>query len=250
MSSSTVRSNPPRSCVVTRAASGVPERRRLSTRTSAPTPTISPRQFAEPTLSTSTRHHLAGFTLVEVIVALAVILILAAVALPNVTGFLDQKRIDATVTQLATVRDALFNPAAGNNAFYQQVTKNAGRLSELDSVIIAANVYSDNSCGATFNNGDRTAWLSKGPFMTYNSEHFTGMMTPIGMAEDTLTRDVSYNPAKNRITFLNASLADAQLLDAAVENDGFNAGIVRWTPLNGVNGLVTLYYFVQINNVC
>lgn len=197
------------------------------------------------------RLRLAGFTLIEVVVAMAVILILAAVALPNVTGYLDQKRIDATAAQLATVRDALYNPVAGANAFFQKVvTANAGRLSELDSTIISGNVYTDNSCGNTFTVTQRNNWQANGPFMTYNSEHFTGMMTPIGMAEDTLTRDATYNPAKVRITFLNAALADAQLLDAAVENDGWNAGIVRWTPQNGVNGNVTLYYFIQINNTC
>jgi hypothetical protein len=40
------------------------------------------------------------------------------------------------------------------------------------------------------------------------------------------------------------------MLDATVENDGWNTGNVRWTPQNGVNGNVTLYYFVQINNTC
>lgn len=183
---------------------------------------------------------------------MAVILILAAVALPNVTGYLDQKRIDATITQLATVRDALYNPTAGANAFYQKVvTANAGRLSELDSTIISNNALTDNSCGGNFNGAERNNWQSNGPFMTYNSDRGTGMMTPIGLAEDTLTRDATYNPAKLRLTFLNASLADAQMLDVSwPEGDGYNMGNIRWTPQNGTNGRVTLHFFVQINNTC
>jgi len=201
------------------------------------------------------RDHLAGFTLVEVIVALAVILILAAVALPNVTGFLDQKRIDATVTQLATVRDALYGPAGCPPMNFHGCVQNtnAGRLSELDSVIVNGNVYSDNSCGGTFTNAERNRWITNGPFMTFNSDHFSGMMTPIGMAEDTLTRiPNSANPGFLRINFLNnVSLVDATLLDLAVDGvAGWNAGTVQWTPQNGTNGVVTMYYFVTINGDC
>lgn len=197
------------------------------------------------------RRRALAFTLIEIVVALAVILILAAVALPSMTGFLDQKRIDATIAQLSVVRDALYNPTPGANAFRQKVTANAGRLSELDSTIISGSALTDNSCGGTFSVGQRNNWQANGPFMTYNSDRTSGMMTPIGLAEDTLTRDASYNPAKLRLTFLSVSLADAQMLDASwPEGDGFNAGNIRWTPQNGTNGRVTLYFFVQINNTC
>jgi prepilin-type N-terminal cleavage/methylation domain-containing protein len=194
-------------------------------------------------------HRLVGFTLVEVIVALAVILILAAVALPNLTGYLQQQRVDAAAAQLATVRDALYNPAIPTN-FYETIGSNAGRLSELDSGLIAGDASyatgTDDSCGGTFTAGERNKWV--GPYTTYNSERSTGMMTPIGRAEDTLTR-----AAGNvlQLTFLDASLDDAQLLDATVDGGGgYNAGIIQWTPQNGTNGLVTLYYRVLINATC
>jgi len=203
------------------------------------------------------RYHLAGFTLVEVIVALAILLILAAVALPNVTGFLDQKRIDATVTQLTNVKDALYDNTKGANAFSQKVGANAGRLSELDSAIIQGNASyatgTDDSCGAAFAKGDVTNWNANGPFMTYNSDRATGMMTPIGRAEDTLTRiPNSANPGRLRLNFLNnVSLADVQMLDDTMDSgNGFNVGIVQWTPQNGTNGIVTMYYFVTINTNC
>jgi prepilin-type N-terminal cleavage/methylation domain-containing protein len=200
-----------------------------------------------------------GFTLVEIVVALAVILILAAVALPSLTGALDQKRIDATASQLAIVRDALYNANLQNNqvAFFQSVGANAGRLSELDSIIISGNATyatgTDNSCGAAFSAGQRTNWIAAGPFMTFNSQRATGMMTPIGLAADSLTRiPNSANPGSLRLNFINdVDLTDAQLLDASVEaGNGWNAGVVQWTPQNGTNGIVTMYYFVTINNVC
>lgn len=196
-----------------------------------------------------------AFTLVEIVVALSVILVLAAVALPNLAGYLDQRRIESTATQLAAVSLALFNPAAGAVTFRQRVGANAGRLSELDSVIIANNANyatgTDNSCGNTFTNGQRNNWLNNGPFMTYNSERATGMMTPIGLAEDSLTR-VGNNPPSLRLNFLSVALDDARMLDELVDGttNGWNAGVVQWTPQNGVGGFVAMYYFVTINNTC
>ena len=189
--------------------------------------------------------------------ALAIILILAAVALPNVTGFLDQKRIDATVTQLTNVRDALYDNTKGANAFRQKVGANAGRLSELDSMIIQGNASyatgTDDSCGAAFAKGDVTNWNANGPFMTYNTDRTTGMTTPVGQAEDSLTRiPNSATPGMLRLNFLNnVSLADAQMLDDTMDSgSGFNSGSVQWTPVNGTNGIVTLYYFVPIDGSC
>jgi prepilin-type N-terminal cleavage/methylation domain-containing protein len=194
-----------------------------------------------------------GFSLIEVVVALTVILILAAVALPSLTGYLDQKRIDSTAAQLATIRDALYNPAG--TGFNQVIgNANAGRLSELDSVIVSGNANyatgTDNSCGGTFNGGDRTAWIANGPFTTYNSERATGMMFPIGMAEDSLTR-VNGTPPSLRLNFLSVSLADADLLDETIDaNNGNATGTVQWTPAAPASGVVTMYYFVTINSDC
>jgi prepilin-type N-terminal cleavage/methylation domain-containing protein len=199
-----------------------------------------------------------GFTLIEVVVALAVVLILAAVALPNITGYLDQKRVDAAGQQLTDVRDALYDNTKGANSFFQIVGMNAGRLSELDSVIIAGDASyatgTDNSCGNAFTAKTEVPnWLTGGPFMTYNSDRTFGMMTPIGKAEDSLTRiPNSASAGVLRINFLNnVALADAQLLDVTIDGStGYNAGVVQWTPQAPASGVVTMYYIVTINNRC
>lgn len=199
--------------------------------------------------------HRIGFSLIEVVVALSLILILAAVALPSLTGYLDQKRVDDTAVQLAAIRDALYNPAG--SGFNQAVAgTNAGRLSELDSVIVSGNgnyaTGTDDSCGGTFTNTQRNNWIASGPFTTYNSERATGMMFPIGMAEDSLTRvPNSANPGSLRLNFLSVSLTDALLLDETIDGtNGNGAGIVQWMPAAPAGGVVTMYYFVAINGDC
>ena len=194
----------------------------------------------------------------EIVVALAVILILAAVALPSLTGYLDQKKAEGTAAQLAEVRDALYNTANGTPDFHQTIQANAGRLSELDSMIVSGNAANwDDSCGAAFSGTEAGRWDNDGPFMVYNSDRTIGMMTPIGLAEDTLNTvgAAGTTPRYLRIVFLNAKLTDAEALEMIVDgtatpNTGWNTNVVRWTPQNGTLGNVTLYYYVTINGIC
>jgi prepilin-type N-terminal cleavage/methylation domain-containing protein len=208
-------------------------------------------------LTRAARRRLIGFTLVEVVVALAVILILAAVALPEVNGFLEQKKVEATAAQLAIVRDALFKPGAGSAAFRQNVGANAGRLSELSSAITNLDATyatgTDNSCGGLFSNAQKNNWPATGPFVNFAIDRVNGMATPMGQTADSLTRiPFSANPGQLRINFLNnVDLEDAQNLDILVDGvAGWNAGNVQWTPQFGTNGIVTMYYFVTIDNTC
>lgn len=197
-----------------------------------------------------------GFTLVEVVVALAVILILAAVALPNVVGYMDQKRVESAATQLALVRDALYNTASGATAFRQRVTSNAGRLSQLSSAIVANDANyatgSDDSCGTTFTTTQRNNWLTYGPFVNFVIDRDHGMATPIGTAVDSLTRvPNSASAGRLRLNFVNSvDSVDAAMLDNEMDGgDGMSAGSVQWlTP--ATNGVVTMYYFVNIDATC
>jgi type II secretory pathway pseudopilin PulG len=191
----------------------------------------------------------------EVVVALAVVLILAAVAVPSLAGYLDQKNVETTATLLATVRDALYNTSASNVAFWQRVTKGASRLSQLSGVINTGAfpaVGAGNSCHNAFVAADVTRWNSFGPFVNFPISSTTGLVTPIGIAADTLTRvPFSATAGNTRINFLNSvKLSDAVLLDGVVDGgDGNATGVVQWvTP--AVNGIVTMYYFVAINNIC
>jgi prepilin-type N-terminal cleavage/methylation domain-containing protein len=203
--------------------------------------------------SRAARNRLVAFTLVEVIVALAIILILAAVALPNLTGYLDQKRIDETVVQMTRVRNALFDGTPGANAFFQKVTSNAGRLSELDSVITITKAFTPNSCGNAFTAAQRTNWINNGPFLNFDIDRTSGMQTPIGRADDIMVRIPAGGGGAFgflQINFTNAvTQVDAIALDSTADaGNGSAAGFIQWTA--PVGGMVTLRYFVTINTIC
>lgn len=187
----------------------------------------------------------AGFALVEVIVALAVLLILAAVALPQIAGYLDQKRIEATAAHMVIVRDALFKAGTG---FRQVIGANAGRLSHLSAPITTTD---RDSCGALYSAGERGNWPNAGPYVNFVIDATSGMATPIGLANNALTRVVSGGSTKLRISWTDASLSDASALDLYVDGvAGWNAGTVQWTPQLGLNGLVTLTYDVVVDAAC
>ena len=58
-----------------------------------------------------------GFTLIEVIVAVAVVAILASIALPMATAIEDRARVDATRSELAGLSEALRSYFEDNGAF-------------------------------------------------------------------------------------------------------------------------------------
>lgn len=193
--------------------------------------------------------------LLEIIIALAVLLILAAVAVPSIAAHARQAGARESAAQLAVVRDALYNPALGANAFFQKIGRNAGRLSELSAPIIPNNATyatgTDDSCGNAFTAFQASLWLNRGPFVNFTVDRTAGMQLPIGSAEDTLTRiPNSATTGVLRITFLSVDPDDADLMDQIVDGgNGPTAGTVRWV-LPPVNGMVTMYYIVPINNRC
>lgn len=189
----------------------------------------------------------AAFTLVEVVVGLAILLILAAVAVPSLNGFLDQKSVESAATRLTTVADAL----VGSSGFFKAMGRNAARLSNL-SEVITRDVDWD-SCHAVFTKDkDVTNWNGSGPFVNFVIAPSTGLVTPIGNARDTITRiPFSASTGNLRLNFLDGvELRYAQLLDSYVDGgNGNTSGTIQWdTP--AVNGVVTMYYFIPVNNKC
>lgn len=201
------------------------------------------------------RRRRGAFGLLEVLVALTILLIVAAVALPTLAASLDRARVESAAAQLQAVRDALYKPGGGSSAFFQTVGANAGRLSELAFPIVANNAGyatgTDNSCGQSFSNKEANRWDNAGPYVNFAIDRDSGMATPIGVATDSLTRiPNNANPGVLIINFLSTvTESDARLLDDVVDGgNGAGAGTVRWLP--PVDGMVRLGYLVPINSSC
>ena len=184
-----------------------------------------------------------GFTLVEMVVMLAIVLVLASVIAPSLIAYADEQRVEATATMLAAVRDGL----VGANSFRSVIGINAGRVSQLTTQPVANNVgQDDDSCGNQIKPADAGQWPSSAPYATFTISR-NGLATPIGVAEDTMSRNPNSNAnGVNQIVFKNVDLRDVLLLDAFVDgSDGATLGFVRWnTPP------LVMFYRVTVDNKC
>lgn len=185
--------------------------------------------------------------MMEITIALAIVLILAAVSVPTLVGYLDQMSVEAAASQLGIVRDALYQKGGG--AFRQDVGANSGKLSQLARPITKGDPAFLDSCGDEFSTKEANNW--DGPYVNFDIDPVAGMATPIGVASNALTRIPPTGAGSLRIAFdNNVQVAQAELLDQLVDGgNGSLVGIVRWV-LPATDGLVTLHYFVQIDNQC
>jgi type II secretory pathway pseudopilin PulG len=184
-----------------------------------------------------------GFTLVEIVVILTIMLVLASVIAPSLVAFADQQRAEQTAAILTTVRDGL----VGANGYRSSMGLNAGRVSQLTNKPTANNAaIDDDSCGAFLKAGDVSKWDPGAPYAPFMIPR-NGLVTPIGIAEDTMSRNPNTNAnGVNQIVFTSVDLRDVLLLDDVLDaTDGAAAGVVRWTtpPL-------VMFYRVPIDNKC
>ncbi len=184
-----------------------------------------------------------AFTLLETVVAIAIVLILASVIAPSLIAYADEQRAEDT----AAILNAVGTGLVGANGFRTSLGINAGRVSQLTNRPTANNAaIDDNSCGALITTGQQGNWDTNAPFVTFMIPR-AGLVTPIGIAEDTMSRNPNSNAVGvNQIVFKSVDLRDVLLLDTFVDGgDGAAAGSIRWTtpPL-------VMFVRVPLDNKC
>lgn len=181
-----------------------------------------------------------GFSFIELIVALAIMVMIAAVVTPALVSTLDAARVETSQETLGNLQQALLDFENDTNHF-------PGRLSHLTTPVTGSD---QNSCGVnypTFPPPSNVTTLWDGPYTT-PAVPLTGLPVAIGTVQNQLQRiPASGNPAVLRINVTPVTFEDATRLNNNVDGDGVgNAGTVQWTGPDA-QGLVTLHYVLNVN---
>lgn len=157
-----------------------------------------------------------AMTIVEVLIALAILAIIAAVVLPTTAGQLRQGHATALANQLANLREAIGN--------YQE-NVGAYPISLVQLTNQPVNGETD-SCAVPLSGGERNNW--RGPYINQN---IVGDM-PVGNAiiVATLTRVALGSAGLLRIRAARVESDIATDLEAQFDGNGnFATGTVLWT---------------------
>jgi prepilin-type N-terminal cleavage/methylation domain-containing protein len=175
-----------------------------------------------------------GFSLIEILVALAIAIVVAAVVAPGIASSLDRARRDRALDSLESVRDGVL-------AFNDDVREYPGTLTQLAAPIGGADV---DICGNGYNGGEQNRW--DGPYLD-RVLPAAGLPIAAGTVSTTFVLitqagDIDWFS----IETTGVEQGDALELDDEVDDgDGSAAGAIQWgTP--DAEGLVTLSYIFPI----
>jgi prepilin-type N-terminal cleavage/methylation domain-containing protein len=169
-----------------------------------------------------------GVTLIEIVVAVAIITILAAALAPSVIGALDRNRVEDASESIDALVSAMSDMRLDNQDW-------PGKLSHLAAPISIAD---KNICGNAYSSGKVSQWA--GPYVS-RTVPTTGIPIGIGTARDSLVREViSGQDAYLKMQIDDVTAEDASSLDDIYDKDGSSAGTIRWGSASAT-GQVTLY---------
>jgi prepilin-type N-terminal cleavage/methylation domain-containing protein len=187
-----------------------------------------------------------GFTLIELIVGLAIMIMISAVITPVMLGALDKARIDEAAASLESLVEAL-------HVFHDDTNHYPGYLTHLSAPITTSQT---NSCGDSYPQGAADKW--NGPYVKRVLTS-SGVPVAIGTARDELIRESldsggllgAANPkggaALLKIVVTDVAEEDAVALNERVDGDNSSTdGTVQWT-VPDAQGFVTLYYITPIS---
>lgn len=176
-----------------------------------------------------------GFTLIEILVGLAIMVILAATILPSVVTSLDRARVERAERSLQNVAD-------GIGDFFADV----GEMPQgMDQLVGPPGGGSADICGDGYTGGERNAWA--GPYLD-RAVPAGGFPVGIGTLNQAFLGDPAppANPTLLHLVVTGVLLEDATALDARLDGDGGQGtGVIRWTN-SDADGYVTAYWTIPV----
>lgn len=178
-----------------------------------------------------------GFTLAEILVALALMALLAAVLLPTVAGQILKGDAGRVVQDLEAVR-------SGSERFLTDLRRYPGRYSDLSTAIT---ITQTDILGNAYNSGQVNKWA--GPYVTKDTltasveTGFGGRITNAFMTV-TNTNAVPYLT----IVVTGITGPDADRIDEQIDGptaDPRTTGLLRWVSAGGVDSLKYLAMPIQ-----
>lgn len=166
----------------------------------------------------------AGFTVLEIVVTLAILALLAGVVAPQVIGRMAQGEAAALSSSMATIRDAVLE-------FRGDVGRYPSNMAYLQSQPGSP----VDLCGNSITTGQIGFW--RGPYVTQN---IPAGGIPVGTAiiSNTLVRSPTGYSATGTL-FIQVSGVDraaAEDMESTFDgNSNFAAGVIRWTANDGPN---------------
>lgn len=191
------------------------------------------RIFASPRNPCVSPKHREGFSLGELLVAMAIIAVLAAVLFPTVAGQVAKSDATRTIQDISSMR-------TGIEQFVADVRRYPGKLSHLTNPI--TNTQADVN-GNLYPNNLVARW--KGPYVGRDTTAgSTGFVTGYGaVALDSLVR-LTFQPAVNYVTIRIAGITQSDFDRMDVEIDGVVSatnGVLRWVT-GGASGIDTVKF--------
>ena len=177
----------------------------------------------------SPRHRLVGFTLAEILIALALIAVLAAVLLPSVAGQIMKGDSGRVMQDLNAVR-------SGIEQFLADVHRYPSKYTDLSTAIVGASASHLDINGNQYATGLAAKW--SGPYVTKDTLGGGGVQTGFGA---TIHNIFVKRPNTNGVDYVTVrifGLTESDFLRIDEEIDGPSAtaadakdkGIFRFTP--------------------
>lgn len=174
-----------------------------------------------------------GFSLIEVLVGLAIVVTMATVVTPNVVGMLDRARVDRAIVSLESLNDAV-------SRFDEDVNRPPASLTQLVEPISSDQT---SGCGKSYPPGLAEKWA--GPYLN-RIIPADGLPIAVGMVSVPIESVDDGSQSSLRFQVVNVAHEDALELQRRVDGDeNPMVGAIRFTEIDE-EGLVVLYYHLPL----